>query len=66
MQLINVKESINLCFFNAKRYSSYNNNYNYYYNIGETLMNEYQNFLKDNRDIYIFPEIINNKKYDIS
>ena len=64
MELINVKENINLCFFNAKRYSLYINNYNYYYNIGETLLNEYQNYLKDSRDIYLFPEIINNIKYD--
>ena len=64
MELINVREKINLCFFNAKRYSLYVSNYNYYYNLGETLKNEYQNYLKDSRDIYLFPEIINSKKYD--
>ena len=64
MELINVKENINLCFFNAKRHSLYIDNYNYYFNIEETLKNEYQNYLKDNRDSYMFPEITNSKKYD--
>ena len=64
MELINVKENINLCFFNAKCHSLYIDNYNYYFNIEETLKNEYQNYLKDNRDSYMFPEITNSKKYD--
>ena len=31
------KENINLCFFNAKRYSISNNNYNFFYNLKDCL-----------------------------
>jgi hypothetical protein len=59
--LIGIKNNINLCFFNALLYSLYNNNYNYYYNLENTLEKEYKNYLKNKSDIYIYPEI---KRYD--
>ena len=61
--LIGSEGDINLCFFNALRYSNYNNNYNYYYNIEKTLENEFKNFLKYNFESFKYPEN-EKKKYE--
>ena len=63
-ELTKVKDNINLCFYNAKRYLIYCNNYNYYYNLENTLANEYKEYLKINNDIYKNPDPDNQKKYN--
>ena len=58
------KQKINLCFFNAKRYSIYFNNYNYFYNLKDTFYKEYKNYIMYNSNIFKDPENNNkNKKY---
>ena len=56
-------KDVNLCFFHAKNYINYCNNYNYFFNIKNSIKLEYRNFVKKNKDIFISPENINNKKY---
>ena len=58
------KENINLCFFNAKYYNNYLNNYNYFYNLKETIFKEYKNYKDYNMNIYKYPELSANKKYN--
>ena len=60
----NNKEEINLCFFNAKYYSKYCSNLNYFYNLKESLDMEYKNYLKYKIDIFKHPEMHGRKIYN--
>ena len=64
IELIKVQDNINLCFFNAQRYCNYNNNYQYFYNLENTMANEFKDYLKINNDIYKNPDPNNQKKYN--
>ena len=55
------ENEIKLSFFNAKFYSIYYNNYNYFYNIKNTIMSEYKKYLKNKNNIFKNPETNNNK-----
>ena len=57
------KDSINLCFFNAKYYSSYCSNLNYFFNLKTLFSNEFKNFSYYNNSGYIDPIMININKY---
>ena len=54
---------INLGFFNAKYYSDYCDDYNYFFNLEETFENEYNNYMENMNNIFKWPELIRNKKY---
>ena len=52
------KEDINnikLCFFNAKYYENYINNYNYFYNINDLFNNEYEEYKNRKRSFFKNP-----------
>ena len=53
---INNADDINLCFFNAKYFSEYCQNYNYFFNLKETINFEYKNYLMNQNIIYKTPE----------
>jgi hypothetical protein len=55
------ENEIKLSFFNAKFYNIYYNNYNYFYNIKNTIMSEYKKYLKNKNNIFKNPETNNNK-----
>ncbi len=55
------KEDIKLCFFNAKFYLNYCDNYNYFFNLNDSFKFEYDNFNIYNEKLYEYPGI--NKKY---
>ena len=57
------KDNINLCFYNAKYYSNYNDNKNYFFNIKQTFEFEYQNYLSFKRNIFKTPEKVRGKNY---
>jgi hypothetical protein len=57
-------EDINLCFFNAKYYSKYCSNSNYFYNLKETLDMENNNFLRYKNNIFKSPEMYGGKIYE--
>ena len=57
------KDNINLCFYNAKYYSNYNDNKNYFFNIKQTFEFEYQNYLSFKRNIFKSPEKVRGKNY---
>ena len=56
-------KDVNLCFFHAKNYSNFCNDYNYFYNVKDSIKSEFRNFLKKNREIFLSPENTNTKKY---
>ena len=58
------KKNIKICFFNAKFYCDYCNNYNYFFKIKETFYNEHDNYLNNKRSLFKWPEIFGNKKYN--
>ena len=49
-------EDINACFFNAKYYQNYQNNYNYFFNITRTIKNINKKYKNLRADILINPE----------
>ena len=51
------KNDIKLCFFNAKYYCDYCNNYNYFFNFKKTFSLEYENYSNSKINIYKCPEI---------
>ena len=55
------KDSINLCFFNAKYYSRYCSDLSYFFNLKNSFSNELKNFSSYNNSIYICPEMIKSK-----
>jgi len=57
------KENINLCFYNAKYYSKYNDNKNYFFNIKQTFEFEFQNYISFKRNIFKNPEKVRGKNY---
>ena len=63
-ELIKVQDNINLCFFNAQRYCNYNNNYQYFYNLENTIAKEFKKYSKINNDIYKNPDPNTQKKYN--
>ena len=46
------QNDIKLCFFNAKYYMNYCNTYNYFYNLENTLKNEYNNYSYENTSYF--------------
>ena len=56
-------KNINLCFFNAEFYNNYYMNFNYFFNIKNSIKFEFRTFVKKNQDIFISPENSNIKKY---
>ena len=61
----NVKKGdINSCFFNAKYYLNYLDNYNYFNNIQNTFKNEFNSYKKYKSDILKNPENYSSQKYN--
>jgi hypothetical protein len=54
--------SINLCYFNAKYFCDYCNDYNYFFNLEETFENEYNNYIENKINNFKWPEL-KNKEY---
>jgi hypothetical protein len=52
------EKDINLCFFNAKYYTNYCYNYNYYFNWNNSLDKEYLNYLEIRNRIFTNPSAI--------
>ena len=50
-----VDEDINLCFFNAKFYYNYCNNYNFFYDIEDTINKQYRDYLEYKHSIFVWP-----------
>ena len=50
------KDTINLCFYNAKYYSKYSNNRNYFFNRKQTFEFEYNKYLSLQRNFFKNPE----------
>ena len=57
------KEDLNACFFNAKYYSNYIDNYNYFNNIDETINNELKMYNKYKSDLMKNPEKYKDRVY---
>ena len=57
------EDDINLCFYNAKYYSNYIDNKNYFFNIKQTFEFEYQNYMSFKRNIFKNPEKVKEKSY---
>ena len=58
------KDDMNACFFNAKYYLNYLDNYNYFNNIQNTFINEFSSYKKYKSDILKNPENYSSKKYN--
>ena len=56
-------KNINLCFFHALLYTKYYSNYNYFFNLKDSIKSEFRNYLKNNQEIFKSPEKSNIKKY---
>ena len=52
------ENDINLCFFNAKYYSNYCYNYNYFFNLGNSFQFEYGNYIDIRNRIFTTPGAI--------
>ena len=48
-------EDINLCFFNAKFYHNYCNNYNFFFNLQDTINKQYKKYLEDKYSVFVWP-----------
>ena len=48
-------EDINLCFFNAKFYYNYCNNYNFFFDIEDTINKQYRDYLEYKHSIFVWP-----------
>ena len=48
-------EDINLCFFNAKFYYNYCNNYNFFYDIEDTINKQHRDYLEYKHSIFVWP-----------
>ena len=57
------KYDINLSFFNAKLYCNYCDNFIYFFNLKETLKNEFNNYLERKENLYKLPDINKYKVY---
>ena len=55
------QDSINLCFINAKLFSRYCSDFNFFFNLKNSFSNEYKNFSSSNYSIFIYPEKIKSK-----
>ena len=55
--------SVNLCFFNAQSYNIYFNNYNYFFDLKNSIQFEFRSYLKKNQDIFKTPESANPNKH---
>ena len=58
------KEDLNVCFFNAKFYSNFIDNFNYFINIKNTINSEFKEYKKYQADIFKNPNNYKSKKYD--
>ena len=57
------KENINLTFFNAKYYSNYCANFNYFFNLENLFKMEHNKFIVYKNNIFMYPELFTTKKY---
>ena len=57
-------KNVNLCFFHALLYTKYYSNYNYFYNLKDSIKSEFRSFLKNNQDIFKSPENSSIIKYN--
>ena len=57
-------ENINLTFFNAKYYSNYCSNFNFFFNLENLLKMEYNKFVVYQNNIFTYPELFTSKKYN--
>ena len=57
------KESINVTFFNAKYYSNYCLNFNYFFNLENLFKMEYDMYAVYQNNMFKYPESFNSKKY---
>ena len=57
------EDNINACFFNAKYYQKYQNNFNYFYNIYQTIIGSYNNYKNFSQEKYIDPEKFNRRLF---
>ena len=55
------KNDIKLCFFNAKYYCDYCNNYNYFFNLKKTFVFECENYSSIKINMFKWPEILKHK-----
>ena len=55
------KNDIKLCFFNAKYYCDYCNNYNYFFNLRKTFLLECENYSNIKINTFKWPEILKHK-----
>ena len=55
------KNCINLSFFNAQFFCEYRSDYIYFFNLEETIDNEYNNFEEDKNTIFRWPELVKSK-----
>lgn len=64
-RIINVENetNINLCHFNAEYFKSYMQNYNFFYNIEETINNLFRAFYNNKNLAFKYPEKYNEKFY---
>ena len=53
--------NINLCFFNAKLYNKYFKEYNYFFNLKNSIQLEFRSYLKKNQVIFKTPESYDEK-----
>ena len=58
------EENINLTFFNAKYYSNYCSNFNFFFNLENLLKMEYNKFVVYQNNIFKYPELFTSKKYN--
>ena len=58
------KNNINAIFFNAKYYGNYIDNFNYFYNLRNTLNNEYKKYSKYKNNLFKYPELYNINFYN--
>ena len=58
------KNNINAIFFNAKYYGNYIDNFNYFYNLRNTLNNEYKKYSKYKNNLFKYPELYNINYYN--
>jgi hypothetical protein len=63
-ELILVQYNINLCIFNAMRYCNYINNYQYFFNLENTIAKEFKEYSKINNDIFKNPDPNTQRKYN--
>ena len=60
---LNDPNNSKFCFFNAKYFCDYCNEYEYFFNLEKTFESEYKKFLDYKNNIYKYPELFRGKIY---